>query len=340
MAIAQGAFKEPSLLSRSEIPLRVQLFCHAAENFPKEWETSNLMKTKILRNIIPGLVTVLAAALLPLKTDAQNLYVSINGDFSNKGGSIFEFTPGGTQITFASEVASPRGITFDGSGNLFLGETLRNNGGAFHTMLLKFPSLGHQTVLGNVALAFAEGVTADGGGNVYVLAQEQRYENVNTIYRFAPDGTRTVFGSIPTFQAFDIKFDNSGNLFAADTFNATIYKFTSAGTRTVFLGPEAFSEGVPVGLAFDSAGNLFVSTEGNPGNDAILEFAPDGTKTVFATGLSVPRGLAFDAAGDLFVAETRAAPDGDIIEVPAGGGMLVFASGLDRPEFLSFGPPR
>jgi sugar lactone lactonase YvrE len=104
-----------------------------------------------------------------------------------------------------------------------------------------------------------------------------------------------------------------------------------------------FDPGVyPVGLAFDSGGNLFVSTECfcDPGNDTILKFTPDGMESTFYTGLTFPRGLAFDSSGNLFVAEANAIPDGDILEFPTAGGKIVFASGFGRPEFLTFGPPR
>ena len=294
------------------------------------------MKTKILKTFL-SLCVIFGLATA---AHAQNLYVSVNGDFSNTGGSISEYTPDGTQTTFASKLASPRGLAFDSSGNLFLGQTKRNNGEAFHAMVLKFPPQGHQSVLGNAALAVAEGVATDGAGNVYALVQELRFEAI-TIYKFAPDGTRTVFGSLPAVQGFDIAFDSTGNLFAADASNATIWKFTPDGTRTVFVGPEAFApETSPIGLAFDSAGNLFVSTEGSPGSDSVLVFTPDGMESTFATGLTQPRGLAFDASGNLFVAETRPAPLGDIVEFPTGGGEIVFATGIDRPEFVTFGPPR
>jgi glucose/arabinose dehydrogenase len=122
-----------------------------------------------------------------------------------------------------------------------------------------------------------------------------------------------------------------------------IYKFAPDGTRTVFVGPNAFtSSQLPVGLAFDRTGNnLFVSTEGDPGNDTILMFTPDRMESTFATGLNNPRGLAFDGHGNLFVAEANPAPDGDILEFAPGVGLpSTFASGIDLPEFLTFGPPR
>jgi hypothetical protein len=94
-------------------------------------------------------------------------------------------------------------------------------------------------------------------------------------------------------------------------------------------------------LAFDSAGNLYVSSEGNPGSDTILQFTPIGTESTFATGLTNPKGLAFDSSGYLFVAEANPPPTGDILKFPPGGGSpTVFASDFGRPEFLTFGPPR
>jgi DNA-binding beta-propeller fold protein YncE len=135
--------------------------------------------------------------------------------------------------------------------------------------------------------------------------------------------------------------DSASNLYAADADDQTIYKFAPDGTQSIFAGPSAFGDSAPIDLTFDSGGNLFVSTEGDPGNDTILEFTPDGTESTFATGLNNPRGLAFDSFGNLFVAESNAAPDGDILEFALGGGApTVFASGIDAPEFLTFGPPR
>jgi glucose/arabinose dehydrogenase len=188
-----------------------------------------------------------------------------------------------------------------------------------------------------------EGVVRDSAGDTFALAQSAfGVVDKSKIYEFAPDGTRTLFGSVPNVDGFDLVLDSAGNLYASDADDQTIYKFAPDRTRTVFVGPGAFTENAgPVGLAFDSAGNLFVSTEGDPGNDTILEFTPDGTESTFATGLSNPRGLAFDRLGNLFVAESNAEPDGDILKfAPEGGTSTVFASGIDAPEFLTFGPPR
>jgi sugar lactone lactonase YvrE len=168
---------------------------------------------------------------------------------------------------------------------------------------------------------------------------------VSTIFKFTPDGAESTFGSLPG-QSFGLAFDAAGNPLAADASDQTIFKFTPAGAGSVFVGPPAFT-GVqlPVGLAFDRSGNLWVTTEGNeggPGGDAILVFAPDGTESTFATNLADPRGIAFDPSGDLFVAELKAAAVGDVLKFSKDGSQTVFASGIGRPqgnggpEFLVF----
>ena len=43
--------------------------------------------------------------------------------------------------------------------------------------------------------------------------------------------------------------------------------------------------------------------ESDDGTGAIFKFTTNGTKSIFATGLSSPIGLVFDSAGYLYVAE-------------------------------------
>jgi sugar lactone lactonase YvrE len=293
------------------------------------------MKTKIFRNTFLNLGMIFG---LVIAARAQNLYVSLQGPLTNSGGSISEYTPTGVQETFAT-APFPRGVAFDNSGNFFVASTDAKVHD--HAKVLKFPPNGHQSVLGNAALGFIEGVVTDTAGNVYAVALEDKSPLfAGIIYKFAPDGTRTVFGTTPG-QTFGLAFDGAGNLYAADAFDVTIYKYAPDGTRTVFVAPSAFtSTQVPAGLAFDSSGNLFVSTLGNRPNDAILVFTPTGMESTFATDLNNPHGMAFDAAGNLFVAETIRDTGGDILEFTTGGQRIVFASGLNRPEYLTFGPPR
>src|SRR5437588_4904674 len=118
------------------------------------------------------------------------------------------------------------------------------------------------------------------------------------------------------------------NLFMSDGYSGIshnlghIYKFTSNGASSTFAsgldGPE--------GLAFDSAGNLFVSIGGN-----IYEFTPAGVRSTFASGTF--GALAFDAAGNLFAAD-----GGSIYKFTPAGVRSTFASApVGPPAFYAAG---
>jgi DNA-binding beta-propeller fold protein YncE len=89
-----------------------------------------------------------------------------------------------------------------------------------------------------------------------------------------------------------------------NVYNAgVIYEYASNGTRS------AFATGLdsPIGLAFDSSGNLYVANSGGSGG-SIEKFAPNGSSTIFALGtnpqgLNGPYGLAFDQVGNLYEAD-------------------------------------
>jgi DNA-binding beta-propeller fold protein YncE len=305
--------------------------------------------------ILPVRTFLSLGAIFALVTaaHAQNLYASAQVPPSH---AILEFTPDGTRSTYASGLAHPRGLAFDSVGNLFAAEIL-NRDDIDLGRVLKFNLRNKVSTVGSAAHFTFEGLATDMAGNAYVMVSDDNSPTVaGTIFKFTPDGERIIFGSVPGTTgdnepqpSWGLAFDSAGYLYAADGGAQTIYKFAPNGLRTVFVGPSAFDPSVyPVGLAFDSYGNLFVSTNALSnfsGNDTILKFTRSGMKSIFATGLSFPRGLAFDSSGYLFVAEVNQ-PElnqpGDILKFPPGGGPpTVFASfSIGRPEFLTFGPPR
>jgi len=217
-------------------------------------------------------------------------------DLNNKVSTFGTVSIGGDDVFLEALVT-------DVAGNAYV---LANNGksdGSDDTTpgtIYEFTTGGERIVFGSVPGVpnFNFGLAFDSAGNLYAAASGGQ-----TIYKFAPNGTRTVFAGPSAFATSEF----------------------------------------PRGLAFDSSGNLFVSIETFTvsGADSIVYFTPTGVKNAFATGLTAPRGLAFDSSGNLFVAESNPRPDGDILEFAPGGGMpTVFASGLNRPQFLTFGPPR
>ena len=147
----------------------------------------------------------------------------------------------------------------------------------------------------------------------------------STIFRFAPDGTKSTFAS-GLGGPFGLAVDGSGNVFEANFNTGTIFKFTPAGA----MSPFASGLSGPVALAFDASGNLFVAE--SIGN-AISKFTPTGVKSTFASGLSGPTGLAFDASGNLF--ETDHGTNRIFKFTPAGV-KTSFAAGLNGPFGLAF----
>lgn len=102
--------------------------------------------------------------------------------------------------------------------------------------------------------------------------------------------------------------------------------FTPDGTHTPF----ATVTGEGNGLAFDSAGNLFVP---NSRNGTITKIRPNGIQSIFASGLSSPMALAFDNAGNLFVSDSEA---GAIYKYTPSGARSTFATGLFEPFQFAF----
>jgi uncharacterized protein YecT (DUF1311 family) len=144
----------------------------------------------------------------------------------------------------------------------------------------------------------------------------------------------TILLSIST-QGGRLAFDPAGNLFERG--KDSIFKFTPDGKKSTFASGLSTGRSTRLGtdgvynLAFDAAGDLFVSDEDS---HSILKFTPDGKKSTFASGLGTygVYNLAFDAAGNLFVS------DGDshsILKFTSDGKKSTFATGFN-PTGMAF----
>ena len=136
-------------------------------------------------------------------------------------------------------------------------------------------------------------------------------------------GAALLLGSLATPLRADI-------LYASFYNGQRIGKYTSDGVPAVFatVGTGEF----PVGLAFDMAGNLYVSNFGTP--DDVEKITPAGVSSAFASGLRAPVGLAFDNSGNLYVADEGA----NLIRkfTPDGIGSVFASSGLSFPTGIAF----
>jgi hypothetical protein len=125
------------------------------------------------------------------------------------------------------------------------------------------------------------------------------------------------------------------NLFEADQDSDTIYEFTTNGVQSTFA-----SLSIPSGLAFDSAGDLFVSSAGDIYEFVNTEGSLNPTPVVFASGLGEPFGLAFYNS-NLFVAigvssdPLPGQPNDEIVEISPTGTKSTFSTGLMNASGLA-----
>ncbi|MGN4155834.1 NHL repeat-containing protein, partial [Burkholderia gladioli] len=205
----------------------------------------------------------------------------------------------------AARFNSPRGVTVDGSGNVYVADTLNST-------IRKISSTGSvSTVAG----------TAGSTGSTDSSGASARF---NT-----PQG---------------IAVDSSGNLYVADTGNNTLREVSSTGVVSTLAGNgiagsadgsgSAARFNGPTGVAVDSGGYLYVA---DTYNSAIRKISPAGAVTTLAGGLSsgavdgvgtaakfnYPGSVALDSSGYLYVGDTfnntiRVISTGAVVNTLAG----------------------
>jgi len=272
-----------------------------------------------------GTPSIFASALdtprgLAFDSSSGTLYVATNTtvdasvDPPTIQGTILQITPGGLMTTFATgfPVDFVQGLATDSAGNVFV-TTQHSDQSQPSTIYKITPNPPNAPTIREFAsLPFAGwGLTCDSAGNVYaatgghnsVVGEIREFDSHGTEVTYPlPEGGPHFLGPeafsaprVPVGLAFDKA--SPPNLFVStedsNTGDGDIREFDSM-RKEVLSGnpPSHFAPELPKtprGLAFDSAGNLFVAEPGIPGRtdaDAIgdiLTFTPDGTMTPFAS---------------------------------------------------------
>ena len=212
-------------------------------------------------------------------------------------------------------------------------------------------------------------ITLDAEGNIYIPDQiNNRVRKVSAatgiITTVAGSGEHAYGGNgVPALEAAldfpnSVAFDPAGNMYISDQHNNRVRRVDREGVIRTFAGSGAHDFGgnggpatlaaldFPGGLAFDAAGNLYIS---DAHNNQVRRVTPAGRITAFAgntdhafggddgpavlAALDFPAGLAFDARGNLYIADQhndriRRVTPGGIISTFAGNGARGF--GGDR----------
>jgi len=194
----------------------------------------------------------------------------------------------------------------------------------FFSTLAGVSSIGSQDGAGAAARFYSpRAVAVDSTGNAFVVDTGN-----HTIRKITPTGVVTTFagtaglagsadgtgGAARFDDPHDIAADAADNLYVTDTGNHTIRKITPAGVVSTFAGLAGVSGkvdgpgtlarfNVPLGIALDPAGNVYVTESGN---GTIRKLTPAGEVSTFARDLSFRDpyyyAIAADAAGNAYVA--------------------------------------
>ena len=255
----------------------------------------------------------------------------------------------------ASTLFTPQGLAFDASGNLWVADEGNNRvvqfAPTFSTGEAASKAIGQSsftatgTSAGTTGLDIPRGVTFDSSSNLWTTdAANSRVLEFSgplstgeaaSIVLGQPNFNGTP-NPINLYDPASTAFDSSGNLWVVDSGNNRIleyafntYQYYTGQSATLVLGQPNFASNTPgtsqttlndpTYIAFDSAGNLWVS---DTGNNRVLEYAApfsngeaakvvigqanfvSGVPATSQTGLTGPHGLAFDSSGNLWVADT------------------------------------
>ncbi len=143
------------------------------------------------------------------------------------------------------------------------------------------------------------GLAFDPDGFLYISSRAE-----GTVYRISPTGAVSTYAEGMGI-ATGIAFDRDGNLFVGDR-SGTIFKIgkpdAQGNSGEIFVYATLEPSFVAYHLAFNDAGDLFVTGPTTSSHQAVHAIDRDGNTTVFYQGLGRAQGLAFDVDGNLFVA--------------------------------------
>jgi sugar lactone lactonase YvrE len=306
-----------------------------------------------------------------------SLYVTDVGRIRKIGSNGIITTIAGTGVPGFSGDAGPAtnaqlgralGVAVDGVGNVFIadGSNARIRKVAPSGIITTIAGGGTQgdgAAATDAHLLSAVGVALDGAGNLFIAdINDNRIRKVsesgiistvagNGVAGYSGDGGPAV--SAMLYWPSDLTIDGTGNLLILDVVNARIRKVLPDGTISTLISVDPTSLagdggpardaylGYPMGVAVDSAGNLFIA---DTGVNRVRKVSTSGTITTVAgnglvgssgdggpaTGAALggPLGVAVDAVGNLFVAtgeRIRKVSSDGIITTVAGNGTAGFS---------------
>ena len=244
----------------------------------------------------------------------------------------------------SAQLNFPRGVAADSSGNLFIVDQTNNRirkvdaSGNISTVAGGGGALGDGGPATSAQLASPKHLAVDSSGNLFIADTSnhriRKVDTSGTISTVAGNGTPGFSGEGGPATSAQLHFphgvavDSSGNLFISDVNNNRIRKVdtsgnisTVAGTGTSGFsgdgGPSTAAQlDLPIGLAVDSSGNLFITDFGDnrirmiDTSGIISTVAGNGTSGFSGDGgpatsasLNRPQDIVVDSSGNFFIAD-------------------------------------
>ncbi len=254
----------------------------------------------------------------------------------------------GAQTTLGSGFSSPPGVAVDGSGNVFVADTLNSAVKEILAVNGSIPANPTIKTLGS-GFSYPVGVAVDNSGNVFVA--DTGDNAVKEIPASCIAGAnsascvRTLGGGFNA--SYGVAVDNSGNVYVVDSIRLSeVYEIPAsciAGANNascvLTLGGGFY---FPSGVAVDGRGNVYVADTGNNAVKEIPTSCIAGANNAscvltLGSGFSSPEGVAVDGSGNVFVADTgntavKEIPASCIIGANNAGCVLTLGSGFNSPR--------
>jgi sugar lactone lactonase YvrE len=256
---------------------------------------------------------LLLCLVLALQASAGALLYETN----ENGNTTGIYTTGGAPLGAldpAVPFSTPYVLVSDGSGDVYVSDY--SNG-----RVLEFSPAGAQIASFTAGLGNPAGLALDAAGNLYVVDRSD-----GNILKYS-GGSGSVIATIPDARGLAYR---AGLLYTASSTSGDVTSFGPDGSDVTTVVESLGSRDLR-GVAFDSAGDLFIS---DSAGGTIYELAAGAqVPSVFASGLDGPEYLAIDSDGTFYVPEYFG---GDVREIgPSGLDSTVLIPGLDHPSSVA-----
>lgn len=247
--------------------------------------SSNPHEMKVAVPIADNLHPVTNPAL-----DAEgNIYATFSGSRGQKVPvAIFRIDLNYNLKPFVTEMMNPTAIAFDRAGQMYVSSR-------FDGTVYRVAPNGTMSSYAE-GMGIATGMAFDREENLYVG------DRSGTIFKIARDRQIFVFATLEaSVSAYHLAFGLHGDLFVTGPTTSSfdcVYKIDPHGTVSTFYR----GLGRPQGLAFDSAGNLYVAASLS-GRRGIVKITPEGLPTLEVAGPNLV-GLAFAPGRSVVLATT------------------------------------